>query len=218
MIMKPNETFEAWTKPTKAAFDFWVSFWPVAPAFGVEWRFAEAMPRFTPRILETGLDIDAAETPANTPSRAQVAPKPRAVREHAEPAVEIVEAVEAAMAPVEAVIEAAVETVEAMADAMSDAAEAPKADADVAADAASLPAARPVALLDTAPAETDDLKLIKGIGPGLEKQLNALGVYRFDQIAAFSDADLAWVDANLTAFKGRCFRDDWIGQARAHLA
>lgn len=213
MIMKPNETFEAWTKPTKAAFDFWVSFWPVAPAFGVEWRFAEAMPRFTPRILETGLDIDAAETPANTPSRAQVAPKPKAVREHAEPAVEIVEAVEAAMAPVEAVIEAAVETVEAVTEALSDVAAAPKVDADVPAEAA-----RPAALLDAAPAESDDLKLIKGIGPGLEKQLNALGVYRFDQIAAFSEADLAWVDANLTAFKGRCFRDDWIGQARAHLA
>ncbi|MDT8344076.1 MAG: hypothetical protein RQ752_06550 [Thermohalobaculum sp.] len=218
MIMKPNETFEAWTKPTKAAFDFWVSFWPVAPAFGVEWRFAEAMPRFTPRILETGIEIDAAEAPANTPSKAKSAAKPKAVREHAEPAVEIVEVVEAAMAPVEAVIEAAVETIEAMADAVSDAAEAPEAAAGVAAETVSLPTARPAVLLDAAPAEAHDLKLIKGIGPGLEKQLNALGVYRFDQIAAFSEADLAWVDANLTAFKGRCFRDDWIGQARAHLA
>jgi predicted flap endonuclease-1-like 5' DNA nuclease len=69
--------------------------------------------------------------------------------------------------------------------------------------------------MSEAPAEPDDLKMIRGIGPGLESKLNALGVYTFDQIASFSTDDLVWIDENLTAFKGRCFRDDWVGQARS---
>lgn len=58
----------------------------------------------------------------------------------------------------------------------------------------------------------DDLKLIKGVGPKLEGVLNDLGVYHFDQIAAWTPAEIAWVDARLK-FKGRIERDDWIGQA-----
>ncbi|MCL5778714.1 hypothetical protein M1105_17195 [Limibaculum sp. FT325] len=216
MFMKPAESIEAWTKPTKAAFDFWVSFWPVAPAFGVEWRFAEVMPRFTPRILETGMEPEEAPAEAAAPKKAKAvrkAPKP-----HAEPAVDIVEAVEAAIAPVDALVEAAIENVTGIVDAMSEAAAAQGVNAvDALPSEEAAPAAKPAGLLDAAPAKADDLKLIKGIGPALEAQLNGLGVYTFAQIAGFSDADLAWVDENLTAFKGRCFRDDWIGQARAHL-
>jgi len=63
----------------------------------------------------------------------------------------------------------------------------------------------------------DDLKQIKGVGPKLETMLNDLGIYRFDQIAAFSEANLAWVDDKLTVFKGRPLRDDWVAQARALL-
>jgi NADH-quinone oxidoreductase subunit E len=59
----------------------------------------------------------------------------------------------------------------------------------------------------------DDLKLIKGVGPKLEGVLNDLGVYHFDQIASWSAAEIAWVDARLK-FKGRIERDDWIGQAK----
>lgn len=61
----------------------------------------------------------------------------------------------------------------------------------------------------------DDLKKIKGIGPKLEEMLNGLGIYHFDQIAGFSDAELAWIDDNLQGFKGRATRDDWVSQARA---
>ncbi|WP_424986043.1 NADH-quinone oxidoreductase subunit E [Microbulbifer sp. S227A] len=60
----------------------------------------------------------------------------------------------------------------------------------------------------------DDLKLIKGIGPKLEGVLNEIGVYHFDQIAAWSAAEVAWVDDNLIGFKGRVSRDDWVAQAR----
>jgi len=66
--------------------------------------------------------------------------------------------------------------------------------------------------------KADDLKKISGIGPALEKLLNGMGVYHFAQIAAWSDAEVAWVDQNLVKFKGRVTRDDWVAQARALAA
>ncbi|TNF22009.1 MAG: NADH-quinone oxidoreductase subunit E [Rhodobacteraceae bacterium] len=60
----------------------------------------------------------------------------------------------------------------------------------------------------------DDLKKIKGIGPKLEQLCNALGFYHFDQIAAWTEAEVAWVDHNLEGFKGRVTRDEWVAQAR----
>ncbi|MFT6647304.1 NADH-quinone oxidoreductase subunit E [Pseudophaeobacter arcticus] len=58
----------------------------------------------------------------------------------------------------------------------------------------------------------DDLKLLKGVGPKLEQTLNDLGFFHFDQIAAWSEAEVAWVDSRLK-FKGRIERDGWIAQA-----
>lgn len=84
-------------------------------------------------------------------------------------------------------------------------------------DAAIAAGPKPKVLFSKRPAEVDDLKTLKGVGPGLEKQLNDLGVWRLDQIAKMSDPDLVWIDANLTTFKGRCFRDDWVGQAKSRL-
>lgn len=60
----------------------------------------------------------------------------------------------------------------------------------------------------------DDLKVIEGIGPAMEKLCNGLGFYHFDQIAGWSAADVAWVDDNLKGFKGRATRDRWVAQAR----
>jgi NADH-quinone oxidoreductase subunit E len=60
----------------------------------------------------------------------------------------------------------------------------------------------------------DDLTRIVGIGPKLALMLNGMGIYHFDQIANWTDANLAWVDANLSAFKGRAVRDKWVVQAR----
>ncbi|MDV4143906.1 NADH-quinone oxidoreductase subunit E [Shimia sp. FJ5] len=59
----------------------------------------------------------------------------------------------------------------------------------------------------------DDLKKIKGVGPKLEETLNALGFYHYDQIAKWTEAEIAWVD-NRLKFKGRIERDGWIDQAR----
>lgn len=60
----------------------------------------------------------------------------------------------------------------------------------------------------------DDLKQIKGIGPKLEALCNRLGFFHFDQIAGWTEAEVAWVDANLEGFKGRVSRDNWVEQAR----
>ena len=64
------------------------------------------------------------------------------------------------------------------------------------------------------PAKPDDLKLISGVGPALEKKLNALGVYTYAQIAKWTKAEREWVDDHLN-FRGRIERDDWVRQAQA---
>ncbi len=63
----------------------------------------------------------------------------------------------------------------------------------------------------------DDLKLISGIGPKLEKVLNGLGIWTFAQIGDWTAQEIGWVDEYLS-FKGRIERDDWIGQSRAKIA
>ena len=60
----------------------------------------------------------------------------------------------------------------------------------------------------------DDLKRIKGLGPKLATLLATLGITRFDQIAAWSEADIAEVDRFLGTFQGRIARDNWVEQAR----
>jgi predicted flap endonuclease-1-like 5' DNA nuclease len=60
----------------------------------------------------------------------------------------------------------------------------------------------------------DDLKQIKGIGPRLEALLNSLGVTSYAQIAAWNDAEIDRIDAQLGNFQGRIRRDDWPTQAR----
>ncbi|MCA0921054.1 NADH-quinone oxidoreductase subunit E [Pseudooceanicola nanhaiensis] len=60
----------------------------------------------------------------------------------------------------------------------------------------------------------DDLKMIKGVGPKLEGLLHELGVFHFDQVAAWGPEEVAWVDQNLVGFKGRVSRDNWVVQAR----
>ncbi len=63
-------------------------------------------------------------------------------------------------------------------------------------------------------AKADDLSLIKGLGPKLKAQLADLGITNFAQIAAWDDADIDRVDAQLGRFQGRIRRDDWVAQAR----
>lgn len=94
------------------------------------------------------------------------------------------------------------------------------------------PAARNAALIDAPPAaaivpppvlaeappvaadEGDDLTRIKGLGPKISTALRALGVTRYAEIAAWSEEDVARIDAQLGAFAGRATRDNWIEQAK----
>lgn len=62
--------------------------------------------------------------------------------------------------------------------------------------------------------EAGDLARIKGVGPKLVTLLASLGITRLDQVAAWSEADLARIDAQLGPFSGRPVRDNWIEQAR----
>ena len=81
---------------------------------------------------------------------------------------------------------------------------------------AAKPAAKAKAAAPAAAAGADDLKKLSGVGPALEKKLHAAGVTSFAQIAAWTDADVAAMDEQLS-FKGRIEREGWIAQA-AELA
>ena len=72
---------------------------------------------------------------------------------------------------------------------------------------------RPKSLRMARKAGADNLKMLKGVGPKLEKMLNQLGFFHFDQIAAWTEAEVAWVDKNLFGFKGRASRDNWVMHA-----
>ncbi len=65
--------------------------------------------------------------------------------------------------------------------------------------------------------EKDDLKLINGVGPFIEKKLNNLGIYTFEQISQFDDEFIEQVTDAIQFFPGRIQRDDWVGQAKTLL-
>ncbi len=65
------------------------------------------------------------------------------------------------------------------------------------------------------PGAPDDLKLIVGIGPVLERMLHQLGVTTFRQVAFWSERDIDEFDAKLHEFPGRIRRDEWVTQARS---
>ena len=60
----------------------------------------------------------------------------------------------------------------------------------------------------------DKLQAIKGVGPAIEKTLNEMGIFRFQQIAEMSEYDINRVAKHLKGFRSRIYREDWIGQAR----
>ncbi len=69
--------------------------------------------------------------------------------------------------------------------------------------------------LGTAGADhTDDLKVVSGIGPQMEKLLNSFGITSWEQLAALTPEEVATVDAALEDFPGRITRDEWVEQAQ----
>ncbi|MBB2973551.1 hypothetical protein [Mesorhizobium sp. RMAD-H1] len=75
------------------------------------------------------------------------------------------------------------------------------------------PGKQPPALASKDPADKDDLKLIKGIGPRNEAILNGLGIHTFRQIAAWTPEEAEWMGHHM-AFPGRIERELWIDQAK----
>ena len=91
---------------------------------------------------------------------------------------------------------------------------APVAPAEAPAAQAEISGARPANLLTEARGGApDDLNRISGVGPKLEKLLHENGVFHFDQIAAWTETEVAYMDEKLS-FKGRIARDGWIDQAK----
>ena len=63
------------------------------------------------------------------------------------------------------------------------------------------------------PEAPDDLRLLSGIGPKVQKRLHELGIWTFAQVADWDESEIGWVDKKVS-LKGRAVRDDWVGQAR----
>jgi NADH-quinone oxidoreductase subunit E len=73
---------------------------------------------------------------------------------------------------------------------------------------------RPAALSAPRGGAPDDLRLISGVSAQAQATLNAIGVFHFDQLAAWTPAHVAWVDQYLN-LRGRIDAERWVEQARA---
>jgi predicted flap endonuclease-1-like 5' DNA nuclease len=168
----------------------------VEPATPVAAPVAEAVVTAPAAVVSVPVAAPVAAVAAE-PAKAKAAPKPKAA------------------APVKAA-----ETVKAAAKTTAAKPAAAKPAVDKAADAPK--AAKPKAVKAAGPArlkaprkgKADDLKEIEGIGPALEKLVNEMGFFHFDQIAGWTDADVALIDSEMKTFKGRITRDRWVAQAK----
>ncbi|MBQ0735196.1 NrfD/PsrC family molybdoenzyme membrane anchor subunit [Aquimarina celericrescens] len=66
---------------------------------------------------------------------------------------------------------------------------------------------------DPATQTADDLKKVNGIGPVMEKKLNEIGIFTFDQVSKMTEKEYDLLDNITGSFPGRAQRDDWAGQA-----
>lgn len=197
---------------------------------GMPWGAADRIPK-----PDVAADVTHPAAPAAVaaPLAASVAPMAEAAPLMAAPMVSSAVVAEPA-APVDAKAPAAAPAPKA--EAKPKAAAAPKAEAKPKAAAAPKAEAKPKAAAKpkaeptpaAAPAGgskpkglkaarkgvADDLKVIEGIGPAMEKLLNEGGIFHIDQIAAWGPAEVEWMDGNLKGFKGRVTRDKWVAQAK----
>lgn len=191
MFAYDEKSMEALAAPAREMFEQWISFFPTAPLFGVEWRFADGVNVFPGdlNMLMPGVAMFSGYMPAKSAKSAATRPaKARLPRKAAKP-----EAKEQAVAVEKAPASA------------PDA--APKAAKSTDSEAPRTPVN-----------DGGSVDQIRGIGPRLSTELAGMGITTVAQIAALSRSELAKIDAELTSIKGRCFRDDWVGQAKALLA
>ena len=90
--------------------------------------------------------------------------------------------------------------------------DASDSDDDALVDEDPVAAERPIALEKPVAGAPDDLTIIGGIGPKIQEVLNELGIYHYDQIAAWTPENIAWIDDRLN-FSGRIAREGWVEQA-----
>jgi predicted flap endonuclease-1-like 5' DNA nuclease len=64
----------------------------------------------------------------------------------------------------------------------------------------------------------DDLTAIKGIGPVLSRALRRIGVYTYEQIAAWGPSEVESYQARVGHGRAHIRRDEWVSQAQALLA
>ncbi len=69
----------------------------------------------------------------------------------------------------------------------------------------------------SATAGPDDLKVIAGIGPALERQLNEFGVSSYQQMIDLNADDIAKIEASNPRLLGRVAGENWIAQAKVAL-
>lgn len=180
--------------------------------------------RTSAEVADTGAET-AVETPAEPVEDAETVAD-SVTETVVETGADVADAVEETTETVtEAVTDSAVETFELSDEApAAPVAEAPAAEmvaapvAEVTAEPASDAAVQPPVLDAPKGGTADDLTRLKGAGPKLDRLLRSMGYFHFEQIAAWTPAEVAWIDENLQGFKGRATRDDWVGQAKALLA
>lgn len=61
---------------------------------------------------------------------------------------------------------------------------------------------------------SENLKMISGIGPFIEEKLNSIDIYTFEQISKFRKKDMDAVTEAIEFFPGRIERDEWVAQAK----
>ena len=71
----------------------------------------------------------------------------------------------------------------------------------------------PSKLFDAPTGPADDLKLITGVGPVLERKMNAVGITTWAQVAKLTPEQIAAVEGEL-GFHGRVARDNWINRPK----
>lgn len=202
---------------------------PAKPAQPPKPKLEKANPDVRPEI-EAAAKAEAPKEPAAagsevmTPELASakvvaLSPKPKASKrpeKAKEPAAQSLTTVESAapVVPTEPVAKAEVVAVESVGPAPIDLAQSSEPNKEQVSPVAKLMPEdfRSPASIEK-PASPDDLKLIDGVGPKIEKVLNGLGVWTFNQIAEWQPEEIAWVDDYL-GLSGRIMRDDWLGQSR----
>ncbi|MDX2276710.1 MAG: hypothetical protein NW206_14765 [Hyphomonadaceae bacterium] len=75
------------------------------------------------------------------------------------------------------------------------------------------PAERPPRLAGPRGGLPDDFTLIEGVSGIQQTTLNSLGIFHFEQIAAWTPAHVAWVDRYLR-LRGRITEEEWVEQAQ----